>query len=143
TDPSFQDVMSIKQNAIRAAALVRQLLAFSRKQTMQPKIYDLSDSMSDLGVLLKRVAGDKVELSINHGRDLWPVYVDIHNMEQVLVNLANNARDAMPQGGKFSLSTYNLPKDQTQSVGHPLAPADYVVVETTDTGSGIPKDILN
>jgi len=143
TDPSFQDVMSIKQNAIRAAALVRQLLAFSRKQTMMPKVYDVSDSMSDLGVLLKRVVGDKVELSINHARDLWPVYVDSHNLEQVLVNLASNARDAMPLGGKFSLSTANLPKDQSQSVGHPLPVADYVVVQTTDTGSGIPADILN
>lgn len=143
TDPSFQDVMSIKQNAIRAAALVRQLLAFSRKQTMMPKVYDISDSMADLGVLLKRVVGDKVDLTINHGRDLWPVYVDIHNLEQVLVNLASNARDAMPQGGKFSLATYNLPKDLTQTIGHPLPVADYVVVQSVDTGAGIPKEILN
>ncbi|MBG1231187.1 hybrid sensor histidine kinase/response regulator [Aestuariivirga litoralis] len=143
TDPSFQDVMSIKQNAIRAAGLVRQLLAFSRKQTMQPKVYDLSDSMADLHVLLRRVVGDKVDLSLNHGRDLWPVYVDIHQMEQVVVNLASNARDAMPQGGKMTLSTYNLPADQSQTIGHVLPVADYVVVQSTDTGQGIPSDVLN
>jgi two-component system cell cycle sensor histidine kinase/response regulator CckA len=143
TDPSFQDVMSIKQNANRAAGLVRHLLAFSRKQTMLPKPHDLSDSMSDLGILLKRVVGEKIELSINHGRALWPVMVDIHQLEQVFVNLASNARDAMPKGGKLAFSTYNLPREKSQDVGHELPEGEYVVVQAEDTGEGIPKDILN
>jgi len=143
TDPSFQDVMSIKQNANRAAGLVRHLLAFSRKQTMLPKPHDLSDSMSDLSILLKRVVGEKVELSINHGRGLWPVMVDIHQLEQVLVNLASNARDAMPKGGRLELSTFNLLSDKSQDVGHPLPVGDYVVVQAVDTGQGIPKDIVS
>ncbi len=143
TDPSFQDVMSIKQNANRAAGLVRHLLAFSRKQTMVPKPHDLSESMSDLGILLKRVVGEKIELSINHGRALWPVMVDIHQLEQVLVNLASNGRDAMPKGGKLAFSTYNLHADKSQEVGHALPEGDYVVVEAQDTGQGIPKEILN
>ncbi len=143
TDPSFQDVMAIKQNANRAAGLVRHLLAFSRKQTMQPKVHDLSESMSDLGLLLKRVVGDKVDLRITHGRDLWPVMVDIHQMEQVIVNLASNARDALPKGGRLELSTYNVTEQQAQAIGHALPPADYVVVQSTDTGEGIPKDIVN
>jgi two-component system cell cycle sensor histidine kinase/response regulator CckA len=143
TDPSFQDVMSIKQNANRAAGLVRHLLAFSRKQTMQPKVYDLSESMADLGMLLKRVVGDKVQLTLTHGRDLWPVMVDIHQLEQVIVNLASNARDAMPQGGKLALSTYNITAAESQGLGHVLPAADYVVLRSVDTGQGIPKEILN
>jgi len=143
TDPAFQDIMSIKQNANRAAGLVRQLLAFSRKQTILPKPCDLPDQMADLGLLLKRVVGDKVELSISHARDLWPVMVDIHQLEQAIVNLASNARDAMPKGGHFTLTSYNLAAADAASVGHALNDEDYVVVQTADTGQGIPKDILN
>ncbi len=143
TDPSFQDVMSIKQNANRAAGLVRHLLAFSRKQTMQPKMYDLSESMADLGVLLKRVVGDKVDLSITYGRDLWPVMVDIHQLEQAIVNLASNARDAMPTGGKLLLSTSNVSLEQSHGVGHGLPSGEYVVVQSSDTGQGIPKAIVD
>lgn len=143
TDPSFQDVMNIKQNAARAANLVRQLLAFSRKQTLQPKVLDLSAALSDLGILLDRVLSGKAELQIIHGRDLWPVFVDIHQFEQVIINLAVNARDAMPKGGKLFVRTYNLPADKSQQTGHALPEADYVVCQVEDTGTGIPKEILN
>ncbi len=143
SDPSFQDVMSIKQNANRAAGLVRHLLAFSRKQTMQPKPYDLAEATSDLGNLLKRIVGEKIELVVNHGRDLWKVMVDIHQMEHVLVNLASNARDAMPKGGTLELKTYNLTAEQSQLTGHILPFGEYVVCETSDTGQGIPKAILD
>jgi two-component system, cell cycle sensor histidine kinase and response regulator CckA len=142
TDSAFNDVMSIKQNANRAANLVRQLLAFSRKQTMQPKAHALTEAMSDLGNLLGRVLGEKIELDINHGRDLGLVMVDIHQFEQVIINLAVNARDAMPQGGKLSVRTYNLGVDQLKDVKHSLPPAEYVVCEVTDTGTGIPADIV-
>ena len=143
TDPSFQDVMNIKQNANRAANLVRQLLAFSRKQTLQPKVHDLSEALSDLGVLLDRVLSNKAELMVSHGRNLWPVLVDIHQFEQVIINLAVNARDAMPKGGKLYVRTYNLPRDKSQDMGHPLPEADYVVCEVEDTGTGIAKEILD
>jgi two-component system, cell cycle sensor histidine kinase and response regulator CckA len=143
TDAAFADVMNIKQNANRAANLVRQLLAFSRKQTLQPKVHDLSEALSDLGNLLGRVLGEKTELSISHGRDLGSVLVDIHQFEQVIINLAVNARDAMPKGGKLSVRTYNLPRSQSQETGHVLPEGDYVVCEVEDTGSGIPKDILD
>src|SRR5438105_7903394 len=100
TDPSFQDIMQIKQNANRAAALVRQLLAFSRKQTLRPQVLDLGETLSDIGILLKRLIGEKVTFpGVMHGRDLWPVKADISQFEQVIVNLAVNARDAMPDGG--------------------------------------------
>ncbi len=105
TDPAFQDIMQIKQNANRAASLVRQLLAFSRKQTLRPQVLDLGDTLSDLTMLLKRLLGEKVALNVVHGRDLWPVKVDISQFEQVIVNLAVNARDAMPNGGRLTITT--------------------------------------
>ena len=108
TDPSFQDIMQIKQNATRAATLVRQLLAFSRRQTLRPQVLDLGDALSDLAMLLRRLIGEKVKHELIHGRDLWPVKVDVSQFEQVIVNLAVNARDAMPDGGKLIIRTANV-----------------------------------
>src|SRR3984893_10411549 len=108
TDPSFQDIMQIKQNANRAAALVRQLLAFSRRQTLRPQVLDLGEALSDLSMLMRRLIGERVTLDVVHGRDLWPVKADLSQFEQVIVNLAVNARDAMPDGGKLTLRTANV-----------------------------------
>ncbi len=107
-DPSFQDIMQIRQNANRAASLVRQLLAFSRKQTMRPVVLDLGETLSDLTVLLKRLIGENVTLDVPQVRDLWPVKADVHQFEQVVINLAVNARDAMPDGGRLTLRTSNV-----------------------------------
>jgi two-component system cell cycle sensor histidine kinase/response regulator CckA len=143
TDPSFKDIMQIKQNANRAAALVRQLLAFSRKQTLRPQVLDLGETLSDLGMLLKRLIGEKVTLDTVHGRDLWPVKVDISQFEQVIVNLAVNARDAMPDGGKLTLRTANITAEECGKFAYKGLPkADYVLVEVNDTGTGIPPDII-
>jgi two-component system cell cycle sensor histidine kinase/response regulator CckA len=143
TDPSFQDIMQIKQNANRAAALVRQLLAFSRKQTLRPQVLDLGEALSDIGMLIKRLIGEKVTLDIAHGRDLWPVLVDLSQFEQVIVNLAVNARDAMPNGGKLSIGTSNLTADDSARYAYEGMPAaDYVLVEVSDSGTGIPEDII-
>src|SRR5690349_7309599 len=142
TDPSFQDIMQIKQNANRAAALVRQLLAFSRRQTLQPKVLDLGDTLSDIGMLLKRLIGEKVRLDLVHGRDLWPVKVDVSQFEQVIVNLAVNARDAMPDGGKLSVKTANVSaRDSGQLAYKGMPAADYVKIEITDNGTGIAAEI--
>jgi two-component system cell cycle sensor histidine kinase/response regulator CckA len=144
TDPSFKDIMQIKQNANRAAALVRQLLAFSRKQTLRPQVLDLGETLSDLGMLLKRLIGEKVTLEIVHGRDLWPVKVDISQFEQVIVNLSVNARDAMPDGGKLMLRTSNVPAEECEQFAYKGMPkADYVLVEVSDSGTGIPPDIID
>ncbi len=142
TDAAFADIMNIKQNANRAANLVRQLLAFSRKQTMQPRVTLLSEAMSDLGNLLGRVLGEKISFEINHGRDLGYVLVDFNQFEQVVINLAVNARDAMPQGGTLSVKTYNLSSEQSLAGTHKLPEAEYVVCEVADTGTGIAKEIL-
>jgi two-component system, cell cycle sensor histidine kinase and response regulator CckA len=143
TDPSFQDIMQIKQNANRAASLVRHLLAFSRKQTLRPQVLDLGEVLSDLNMLLRRLIGEKVTLQVVHGRDLWPVRVDISQFEQVIVNLAVNARDAMPGGGKLELRTTNVAaKDCERFNAKGMPDADYVLVEVTDTGTGIPASIV-
>ena len=83
SDPSFPDIMNIKQNANRAASLVRQLLAFSRKQTLRPEVLNLTDVLADLRMLLARLVGNDVKLKVDHGRDLWPVRADIGQFEQV------------------------------------------------------------
>jgi two-component system cell cycle sensor histidine kinase/response regulator CckA len=144
TDPSFQDIMQIKQNATRAATLVRQLLAFSRRQTLRPQVLDLGDALSDLTMLLRRLIGEKVKLDLVHGRDLWPVKVDVSQFEQVIVNLAVNARDAMPDGGKLTVRTLNVPAQEAEKLSYKGMPAaDYVRIDVTDTGTGIPPDIVD
>jgi len=145
TDPSFQDIIQIKQNANRAAALVRQLLAFSRKQTLRPQVLDLGETLSDLGMLLKRLIGEKVTFAgVVVGRDLWTVKVDISQFEQVIVNLAVNARDAMPDGGTITIRTTNVAAAESGKYAYKGMPAaDYVLVEVIDTGTGIPPEIMD
>jgi two-component system cell cycle sensor histidine kinase/response regulator CckA len=142
TDPSFQDIMQIKQNANRAAGLVRQLLAFSRRQTLRPQVLQLADVLSELQNLLRRLVGEKIDLEVKHGRDLWLVKADLNQFEQVIVNLVVNARDAMPEGGRISLRTRNVLANECATYREQtLAPADYVLIEVADTGHGISSDV--
>jgi two-component system, cell cycle sensor histidine kinase and response regulator CckA len=146
-DPSFNDITQIKQNANRAASLVRQLLAFSRKQTLRPLVVQLGDVLSDLSMLLRRSLGERVGLDMVHGRDLWPVRADVTQLEQVILNLAVNARDAMPDGGKLTIRTQNVAADamgRYDSKDHPveLPATDCVLIEVTDTGTGIPPEVV-
>jgi two-component system cell cycle sensor histidine kinase/response regulator CckA len=144
TDPSFQDIMQIKQNANRAASLVRQLLAFSRRQTLRPQILDLGEVLGELTMLLRRLIGEKVALEVKHGRDLWPVKADVSQFEQVIVNLAVNARDAMPDGGKLTVRTANVALAEAAAYAYKGMPAaDYVLVEVTDTGTGIAPEVMD
>ena len=144
TDPSFQDIMQIKQNANRAASLVRQLLAFSRKQTLRPQVLDLGERLEDLTIMLRRLIGEKVTLDVKHDRDLWPVKADISQFEQVIVNLAVNARDAMPNGGRLNVRTANVDAAEATRMQYKGMPAaDYVLVEVADNGTGIAHDIID
>ncbi|MGE4248411.1 MAG: cell cycle histidine kinase CckA [Parvibaculaceae bacterium] len=144
TDPAFADIMNIKQNANRAANLVRQLLAFSRRQTLRPEVLSLTDVIADLGNLLGRLLGEKVDLKVVHGRDLGMVKVDVNQFEQVVINLAVNARDAMPNGGTLTVRTSNASVGERQTSDlQTMPPGDYVLCEMQDTGTGIPKDILD
>ena len=100
--------------------------------------------LSDLGILLKRLIGEKVKLDVVHGRDLWPVKADLSQFEQVVVNLAVNARDAMPDGGKLTVRTANVPMAEAEKLAFKGMPAaDYVRIDVTDTGTGIPSDIVD
>jgi two-component system, cell cycle sensor histidine kinase and response regulator CckA len=142
-DPSFADIMQIKQNANRAANLVRQLLAFSRQQTLQPRVLNITDVLAELSHLLRRLIGENIELKMVHGRDLGLVKVDQGQLEQVIINLVVNARDAMPNGGSLTIRTRNIANaDPTRSGHEIMPPGDYVLIEVADTGFGIPRENL-
>ncbi len=140
-DPDFSDLDQISQNANRAASLVGQLLAFSRKQTLKPQVIDLRDTLSDLTHLLNRLVGAKVLLELNHAPELSPIRADKRQLEQVIMNLVVNARDAMPGGGKILIETENLLlTDELRKGRATLASGNYVVVRVIDEGSGIAPD---
>jgi two-component system cell cycle sensor histidine kinase/response regulator CckA len=143
-DQSFADIMHIKQNANRAAGLVRQLLAFSRQQTLQPRVLDITDILAELSNLLRRLIGETIELNMVHGRDLGAVKADQGQLEQVIINLAVNARDAMPEGGTLTIETDTAHLARPLKRKGELIPAgDYVRIRVTDTGCGIAADELD
>jgi len=142
-DPSFGDLMSIKQSANRAAGLTRQLLAFSRRQTLRPQILEIPTNIDDLTVLLKRLIGETITLEVNHGERIWPVRADLVQLEQVIVNLVVNARDAMPNGGKITIRTSNIDAEQSTEFHFTGMPkADYVLLEVEDSGTGMSPEVL-
>jgi two-component system cell cycle sensor histidine kinase/response regulator CckA len=142
-DPSFADIMQIRQNANRAANLVRQLLAFSRRQPLQPRAMNVGAALSELSHLLRRLLGETVKLDLVHGRDVDYVRADPGQFDQVIINLAVNARDAMPDGGTLTIATRVDVLDRPLDRGVETMPAgEYVVVEIRDTGKGIPPEHL-
>ena len=143
-DPSFGDIMQIKQNANRAANLVRQLLAFSRQQKLQPRVLSVTDVLAELSNLLRRLIGENIELKLIHDRDLGPVLVDQGQLEQVIINMAVNARDAMANGGQLSVQTKNVTTTQPMRRGsEEMPPGQYVLISIGDTGVGIPPENLD
>lgn len=144
SDSSFADLMEIKRNSNRAAVLVRQLLAFSRKQTMRPTVLQMTDVIGDLRMLVDRLIGTNVKLDIDYGRDLWPVKTDLGQFEQVVINLAVNARDAMPEGGTITLRSRNVSADDVEKLDHRGMPVgDYVMIEVADQGTGISPELMD
>ncbi len=143
TDRAYGDIMNIKNSANRAAGLVSQLLAFSRRQTLQPKVLELGEALTDLAPLINRSLGETIELKIQPGRDLWYVKADPSQLTQVVINLAVNARDAMPKGGSLAIRTRNVSERESlklSSLG--MAAGEYVLIEVEDTGCGIPADVI-
>jgi two-component system cell cycle sensor histidine kinase/response regulator CckA len=144
-DIDYDDIQQIKSNSNRAAGLTRQLLAFSRQQTLRPQVLQLPDVVSEVSHLLKRLLGEMVELVVKHGRNLGPIRADPGQLEQVIINLAVNARDAMAPkgGGTLTIQTYSVRADQVAELGSDILPvADYSALSVTDTGTGIAPGVL-
>ena len=147
-DSDFADLEQIRQNANRAASLVGQLLAFSRKQTLKPERLDLEEVLSDLTHLLNRLVVERVGLTLTHrgqqlGRRLWPIRADCRQLEQVLINLVVNARDAMPDGGGIVIETEPVTLVEAMKRDRASVPAgDYSVIRVMDSGVGIPAENL-
>ena len=140
-DGDYADLVQIHQNANRAAALVGQLLAYSRKQNLQPEVLDLRNTLSDSTHLLNRLVGERITLTLDHDPGLNPIRADKRQLEQVLMNLVVNARDAMPDGGNIRIETENVTLSEGLSRDRVTVPAGgYVVLRVHDTGVGIPED---
>jgi two-component system, cell cycle sensor histidine kinase and response regulator CckA len=142
-DSDYDDIQQIKNNSNRAAALTRQLLAFSRQQTLRPQIIQMADSVAEISNLLKRLLGETVTLEVKHGRNVGPVRADPGQLEQVIVNLAVNARDAMPRGGVMTIQTYSVSKSDVRKLGTDILPvAEYSALSLSDTGTGIAPELI-
>lgn len=142
-DPSFTDLIQVKQNANRAAGLVRQLLAFSRKQPLKPKLIDVTENFVELSHMLKRILGEQIILQFYHGSDLGYIRVDPVQFSQVIINLAVNAKDAMNGNGTLAITTRieNL-TEPYQFGADTIKPGEFVVIDVKDTGCGIPAENL-
>ncbi len=143
-DPDYSDLLQIHQNANRAAALVRQLLAFSRKQTLKAEVVALESLLEDLTHLLTRLVGERITVTLQHDAALGPIRADRRQLEQVIMNLVVNARDAMPMGGTIRIVTESLHLDAEREHGRARIPAgDYALVRVIDQGIGISVDIID
>lgn len=142
-DSDYDDIQQIRNNSNRAASLTRQLLAFSRQQTLRPQILQLPDVVVEVSSLLKRLLGEKIRFEVNHGRDLGTVRADPGQLEQVIINLGVNARDAMPDGGLLLIETKAVSQSDVRAMGSDILPiADYSLLSVEDSGSGIsPEDM--
>ena len=142
-DPAYKDLVNIRSAALRAASLVANLLGFSRKQTQQVSLLNLGEVMTDLTPILKTSVGEKIELKLRSERDLWYVKADKTQIDNVIINLCVNARDAMPGGGKLAIRTRNVSEREAQKLEHAgFTPGEYVLIEVEDTGTGMSPDVM-
>jgi PAS domain S-box-containing protein len=141
-DPLCQHVQRIQDAGRRATNLTKQLLAFSRREIVELQILNLNDLIGDLSKMLQRIIGEDVELVMELAEDLWPVEIDPTQVDQVLMNLAVNARDAMPAGGRLTLATANVALDKAYAALHLEAqPGEYVLLSVSDTGVGMSDEV--
>ena len=139
-DNSFTDIMQIKQNANRAANLIRQLLLFAKHTSSEPKMFNLRECLNEMSFLLRRLIGVTIELHIEHDRSIKELYADQGQIEQLIMNLAINARDAMPRGGTLTFRTRHVTLAEKKAlISNTLSPGDYVTIEVEDTGCGVPE----
>jgi two-component system, cell cycle sensor histidine kinase and response regulator CckA len=147
-DSDYDDIQQIRQNSNRAASLTRQLLAFSRQQTLRPQVLQLPDVVAEVSHLLKRLLGETVQLEVHHGRSIGAVRADPGQLEQVIVNLGVNARDAMQAassgGGTLTIETKAVNKADVRAMQSDILPiGDYALLSISDTGTGIAKENLS
>src|SRR6185436_12749635 len=140
--PLRADVEEIFNAADRAATLTGQLLAFSRRQILTPEIVVLNQRVTDMSRMLNRLIGEHIAIDLRLASDLWPVRADAAQLEQVLVNLALNARDAMPSGGRLAIETANRNVTAGEAEALDIMPGPYVELHVRDTGNGIPPEVL-
>jgi CheY-like chemotaxis protein len=137
-----RDVTAIREAGERASRLTRQLLSFARREVVRPTVLDLTGVVLEMEQLLRRTIGEHVVLETSLAPDLWPIMADDGQLEQVLINLAVNARDAMPQGGTLTLDTENIDVDAAYAQARPgLGPGRYVRLRVSDTGVGMEPDV--
>jgi signal transduction histidine kinase/ActR/RegA family two-component response regulator len=143
-DPALKPVaMQALEAAERGADLTRSLLAFARRQPLRPRSVALNKLVRDITALLSRTLGERIEVKLDLARDVWPVVVDPAQLEAALANLATNARDAMPQGGRLTIASADRHLDDDYCAQHPdVAPGDYAMIEVSDTGIGIAPEIM-
>jgi len=142
-DPNRSKLEQVTHASQRAADLTRQLLAFSRKQVLQPKVLDLNTIIANLSRMLKRLIGEDIELSTHLDPNLSRIQADPGHVEQVLINLAVNARDAMPRGGKLAIQTHDVSLSPSLAAEKQIEPGHYICVSVSDTGEGIAPEILD
>ncbi len=143
TDNGYGDIIQIRDNARRAAGMVKQLLAFSRKQTLEPVVLAVNDVLQDFAFTFKKTIGEQVDVKHVPTRDLWPVKADRTQFDQVLLNLAVNAKDAMPTGGRLRLRAKNVSERESLKFGGAGMPAgEYVLIEAEDTGMGMTPEVM-
>lgn len=141
-DPNREGIDELLDAAARGASLTRQLLAFSRGQVLQPKILDLNEVVTEMQSFLRRLVGEKVQLTTDLESDLWPIQADLGQVQQIIMNLVLNARDAMESFGPVEIRTRNVMLDQESArIRLALAPGRYVGLSVRDQGRGIPKEI--
>lgn len=143
-DRSYSDAQQIKQCTKRASDLVKKLLAFSRQQTLQPKVISITDTLYEFSNILKRAAGNSIDLQIIYNREMWPIEVDVGQLEQVILNLVINSKDATNNEGNIVIKTQNQSIEApTRCTLDTIKQGDYVVIEVSDNGCGIDDSIIN
>jgi CheY-like chemotaxis protein len=144
SDPGLREIIVEALNgALRGAELTRRLLAFSRKQPLQPAVVDLNQGLPQIAGMLRRTLGEQVTVELHPDPALWPVRVDPAQLDEAILNLAINARDAMPKGGTVSIETHNVRLDHDYVAANPeAAPGEYVQLSVSDTGSGMSAEVI-